>query len=66
VFARWETAMNKWLNIISEIGNRYASNNSAYVFGFAPRMPECEDYYFGETTPWSGMMSWHTDDKGVY
>ena len=101
VFARKETAMNKWLNIISEIGNRYGSKlagwmfddggifypapfdlvsaasragypdriisfNSAYVFGFAPKMTEYEDYYFGETTAWSGMMSWLTDDNGVY
>jgi len=101
VFARKETAMNKWLNIISEIGNRYGSKlsgwmfddggiyypapfdkvnaaakagyadriisfNSAYLFDFAPRMTDYENYYFGETPVGSSLISWPTDAKGLY
>jgi hypothetical protein len=101
VYVRKDTAMYKWMNVISEIGNRYGSKlagwlfddggiyypapfdklnaaakagyadrimsfNSAYVFDFTARMTEYEDYYFGETTPWSGMKKWPTDDNGVY
>jgi len=46
--------------------DRIVSFNSAYLFDFAPRMTDYEDYYFGETPKGSSPMSWPTDAEGIY
>jgi hypothetical protein len=38
----------------------------AYLFNFAPRMTEFEDYYFGETPKGSSLNEWPTTAEGIY
>jgi hypothetical protein len=101
VFALKEGPMNRFLNILTEIGLRYGekldgwmlddggiyypapfellaralksgnpdriiSFNSAYLFNFAPRMTEYEDFYFGETPKGASLVQWATNPEGVY
>jgi hypothetical protein len=46
--------------------DRIISFNSAYLFNFAPRMTEFEDYYFGETPKGSSLIEWPTTIEGIY
>jgi len=46
--------------------DRIISLNSAYLFKFAPRLTEFEDYYFGETPKGSSLIQWPTTAQGIY